>query len=315
MPATAGHDALLGYVWEDNGFRQSPTDTDIKPFGVDATMTTKEGSNNATRLFNVTDYEAQQIIEQQFDGSWAVDFTVTNPWWLRSIFGTASSAGTSPTTHTFDSFPGDPIRIYTGNAQTSTYTDLEGCVATSATLTFNIPGTVDVSLEGAYAYERDDGASFAQPTINERALSHHDSKLDRGGSTLSFVQSLTVTINTNVEMVPELGDRFAADFRPGRRNTSLEYARVVQDTSDQERVYGGAQSLQDKVENQVDFFVEATNGKTGTDKNSFRLDFTDVFPDSASRTGIGEDANLEDELSELGEEVTATAENGTATAR
>lgn len=315
MVATAGHDTLLAYDWE-NGFRNAPSSPDKKPFGRDASLTTKEGSNNAVRLFQPGDPEATQIIEQAFDGSWTAEFTLSNPWFLRAIIDEATSSGTAPTTHTFDGFPGDPMRIYTGNDDTSTYRILEGCVVQTATFTFNIPGTVDVSLEGAYAYEDPTASSFTQPALNERALSYHDSELNRDTSTLSFVQSLTVTVNLNVDMVDELGDRFAVDYSPKQRNTTIDYARIVQDTSDQERAYGDATSLQDKVENTVDFFVEATNGKTGSDKNSVKLTMNDVFPDSVSRSGIGDaSSDLEDELSEMAPTLKATAENDNASAR
>jgi len=315
MVATAGHDALLAYDWED-GFRNAPATADKKPFGANATLSTKEGANNATRIFEPGDPEAVDIIEEAFDGSWTAEFTLTNPWFLRAVITEASSSGTGPTTHDFDGFPGDPMRIYTGTESTDTYRTLEGCVVSTATFTFNIPGTVDVTLEGAYAYEDAEATSFTQPTLNERALTYSDGRLSRDGSDLSFVQNLTVTVNLNVDMVDELGDRFAVDYSPKQRNPTIEYARIVQDTSDQERAYGGATTLQDNINNEVDFEVEASNGKTGTDLNLVRLEMTDVFPDSVSRSGIGDgSADLEDELSEAAPNIKAIAENGTSSAR
>lgn len=315
MVATAGHDARLSYDWED-GFRTAPATADKKPFGVDATLSTEDGSNNATRLFEPGDPEAVQIIEQQFSGSWTAEFTLSNPWFLRAVITESTASGTSPTTHTFDGFPGDPMRIYHGSENSGTYYALEGCVVTSATFTFNIPGTVDVSLEGAYASKNADEASFTQPTINERALSYHDSVLRRGGTSLSFTQSLTVSVSLNVDMVQELGDRIAVDYSPKQRNTEITYARIAENSDDQQRAYGGATTLQDKVENTAALEVEASNGKTGADRNLVRLEMTDVFPDSVSRSGIGDgSSNLEDELSEMSPTISAVAENDNASAR
>jgi hypothetical protein len=193
---------------------------------------------------------------------------------------------------------------------------LEGCVVQTATFTFNIPGTVDVSLDGAYANKNVDGSSFTQPTINERALSYHDSRLSRGGTDLTFVQNLTVTINLNVDMVDELGDRFAVDYSPKQRTATIDYGRIVEGDDDQQRAYGNATTVQSKIENTADFVVEATNGKTGSDKNSVTLTMNDVFPDSVSREGIGDPtADLQDSLSELAPTITATAENDTDPAR
>lgn len=315
MTATAGHDALLSFDWED-GFLNPPATADKKPFGVDASLSTEEGSNNAVRLFEPASNEAVQIIEQEFAGTFTADFTLSNPWFLRGIFGTPTSSGTAPTTHTYDGPIGDPMRLYHGNQNTSTYYLLKGAVAQTVTFTFNIPGTVDVSIEGAYADKSDTGTSFTQPTINERALSFHDASLDRAGTTLSFVQSLSVTVNINADMVYELGNRKAVDYSPKQRNATIDYARIVQNTDDQERAYGGATSIQDKVENTVAFNAVADNGKSGSDKNSVTLQLADVFPDSVSRSGIGDaTADLEDELSEMAASITAVAENGTATAR
>jgi hypothetical protein len=319
MPATAGHDALLSYDWED-GFLNAPASADKKPFGRDAALTTEEAANNAVRLFEPGDNEAAQIIEQAFDGTWTAEFTLSNPWFLRAILGEASSSGTSPTTHTFNDKIGDPMRIFHGNENSSTYYALEGCVVQTATFTFNIPGTVDVSLEGAYATKNSDDPSFTQPVQNERALSYHDSRINRdtgsGGTDLSLVQSLTVTVNLNADMVDELGSRTAVDYSPKQRNTTIDYARIVQNSDDQERVYGNATTIQDKVENPADFIVEASNGKSGSDLNRVELQLDDVFPDTVSRTGIGDpEADLQDELSEAAPTITAVAENGTATAR
>jgi len=94
MPqATAGHYTRLAYLWEDNGFRADPADTDMKPFGIDTQLSTKEGANNAVRLFNPDDPRAQQIIEQNFAGTFTVEFTLTNPWWLRAVIGESSDDG------------------------------------------------------------------------------------------------------------------------------------------------------------------------------------------------------------------------------
>ena len=318
MVATAGHDALLAYDWED-GFRNAPASADKKPFGANAQLTTKEGSNNAVRLFEPGDPEAVQIIEQAFDGTFTAEFTLTNPWWLRAVITEASSSGTAPTTHTFDGFPGDPMRIYTGNEATSTYRELQGAVVQTATITWNIPGEVTISLDGAYAFEDADATSFTQPTLNERALSYHDATLTRDDGTatdLQFVQNLSLTINLNVDMVDELGTRFAVDYSPKQRNTTIEYERIVQDTSDQERAYGDATTLQDKVENTADFSITTTNGKSGSDTNSVTFEMDDVFPDSVSRSGIGDgSADLTDALTEAAPTVRAIAENDTSTAR
>jgi len=321
MPqATAGHYTRLAYLWEDNGFLADPADTDMKPFGIDTQLTTKEGANNAVRLFNPDDPRAQQIIEQNFSGTFTVEFTLTNPWWLRAVIGESSDDGNiEPTEHTWDiddDFPGDSMRLLVGNTQTSTFKALKGCVVQTATITFEIPGTVNITLDGAYADEDATQSSFDQPPVQYRALSYHDSSIDRGGDTLEFVQSLEVTINTNADMIQELGERKAVDYSPKQFNPGIDYARIRTDTPDQERFYGGAESIQDSVENTADITILADNEKTGADKNSLELSFPNVFPDSVSASGVGDpESDVEDALTELGRDMTAVALNDETEAR
>lgn len=314
--ATAGHDALLAYVFEDNGFRESPTDDDKKPFGYNASLTTNEGSNNAVRLFSPEDSSAKEIIEQNFDGTVTVEFDLTNPWFMRAVIAPSTASGTAPTTHTFDGEAMDSVKLFEGNDKTGTYTEIEGVVFQTATFTANEDGTTTVSLSGAYAKKNDDGTSFTQPPLQfPRALSGHNADLNRGGTRLGFVQDATVTINRNVDMVDELGTRFAVDYSPKQFNVTLDYTRIVTDDSDRQRAYGGASSLQDTVTNTADFVLEWSVG-SGSDLNTQRLELDDVFPDAESRTGVGDaSADLEDTLNEMSPSARYVAENETAEAR
>jgi hypothetical protein len=314
--ATAGHDALLAYVWEDNGFREAPTDDDKKPFGYNTSLTTNEGSNNAVRLFAPDDPNAKEIIEQNFDGTVAVEFELTNPWFMRGVIAESSSSGTSPTTHTFDGDAMDSVKLFEGNEKTNTYTEIEGVVWQTATFTATEAGTTGVTLSGAYASKNDDGSSFTQPPLEfSRALSGHNADLNRGGTRLGFVQNATVTINRNVDLVDELGTRFAVDYSPKQFNVTLDYTRIVTDDTDRQRAYGDATTLQDTVTNTADFILEWSVG-SGADLNTQRLELDDVFPDSESRTGVGDPgADLEDTLNEMSPSARYVAENETATAR
>jgi hypothetical protein len=314
--ATAGHDALLAYVFEDNGFRESPTDTDKKPFGYNTSLTTNEGSNNAVRLFSPDDSRAKEIIEQNFDGSVTVEFELTNPWFMRAVIAEASSSGTSPTTHTFEGEALDSVKLFEGNEKTSTFTEIEGVVFQTATFTANESGTTTVSLSGAYASKNDEGSSFTQPPLEyDRALSGHNADLNRGGTRLGFVQDATVTINRNVDMIDELGTRFSVDYSPKQFNVTLDYTRVVTDDTDRQRAYGGATALQDTVTNTADFILEWDVG-SGASLNRQRIELDGVFPDTEERSGVGDAAaDLEDTLNELSPSARYVAENDTSSAR
>jgi len=62
MPAATGHDVRVTYLWEDNGFSNSPSDSNHKTFGANVRFNRAEASNDPTKLFDPNDREAAQII-------------------------------------------------------------------------------------------------------------------------------------------------------------------------------------------------------------------------------------------------------------
>lgn len=329
MPARAGHHARLFYKWEDdsNGdpnFAGTPNDSDNKPFGSDATLSTFEGSNNAVRQFNPNSRDAREVIERQFDGSWSVEFTLTNPWWLRSVIdNNVSTSGTSaPYTHTFSGDVPYSMQITQQVEDPSTDTErvLKGCVVASAEISVSGPGEGTVTLEGAYADESfTSGVTLtSQPTINEDPLHFGEATLDRAGSTISLVQSVSVSIENNTDLIYELGSRTAVDYSPKVRSVSVTYGDIVEDSDEVQRMYGssGATSPQSDVSNEEKLELIFDNGKTGSSKNLINVTLKNAFPDSYSRSGVGDpEADLEGTLSEIPTTPEVTAENSQSTAR
>lgn len=325
MPTATGHDVRLSYLWEDgaNGFASSPSDTDNKPFGSDATYTTLEGSNNAVRAFDPNSREAREVIEQMFEGRFTVEFTMTNPWWIRGVIDEASTTGSSaPYTHSFSGTVPESMRIVIGNENTGNERELLGFVVASATVRTDVRGMAKVTLDGAYADESFSspgaGSLTAQPSVNERPFTFAEASLQRGGSTLSLIQTVSLTISNNTDIIPELGTRVGVDYAPKIRAADISYGDVVEDKDELERMYGssGATSPQSDVEVDADAVLKYDNGDTGSSKNLIKFTVTDLFPDSYSRSGGGDpSADLEGDLSEVGVTVSAVAENSSSSAR
>lgn len=329
MPASAGHDARVSYLWEDDSSgnpdfaTDSPDDSDYKPWGSDATLTTLEGSNNATRVFNPNSREAREVIERNFQGSWSVEFTLTNPWFLRAVLhnGVSTTGSSSPYSHTFDGDVPYSLRIIQGTESTSNERLLKGCVVSSCSMSASLGGMVDVSVDGAYADEEltTPGSLQGQPTINERPLHFGQATVERpSGTTLSLVQDASLSIENNTDLIGELGTRFSVDYSPKVRSVSIDYTDIVEDDSELTRMYGDSAktSPQDKVDNTTSIDFVFDNGGSGSDKNSLTMSMTDVFPDGYSRSGIGDpEADLQGSLSEIAPKITATAENSQSAAR
>jgi hypothetical protein len=317
---TAGHQTTLSFLHEDNGFNSSPTDSDNKPFGYDATLSTLDGSHNAVRVFDPNDREAARIVEQEFSGSFTVDFTLANPWWFQEVFGSASTSGSGPYTHTFaDGTGGEPtsMRILQGDQNAGFERVLTGCIVTDVDISFDVPGQITVSLSGAYADEPDSSISVSsQPTVQREPLMTHHAQLDRDGTTLDLIQSVGLSISTNDALIYGLGDRNAVAHNPKSLQYDLDYAEIVENADAVQRFYGNDTTLQEDIDNEAAITITADNGKTGSAQNKIEWKLTDVFPNEHSRSGVGDpDADIEDELSEISPTVTVVAENDDSSAR
>lgn len=337
MPQNTGADTLLYYAWDEwNDDGSFPTfgslsDSDYKPFGTNTTLDTFEGSNNAVRVLNPASREATNVIEQNFSGSVSISFELTNPWWIRAVINEASSSGSDPTTHTFDGDVPDIMRIFEViedagvSAGNHVLTQSKGVVISTATVSVDVDGNVSVTLDGAYADEEtDDDIStgslpngLTQPSTNERTMTFAQALVQRpDGTDLSLVQSASLTIENNTDMIGELGTRKSVDYSPKLRTADIDYGKLVEDDTEVQRMYGSAATVQEKVTNKESITLQFDNNETGSNKNSLEFQLTGGFPDSLTRSGIGDpESNLENELSEMATTVKAVAENSTSSAR
>lgn len=318
--ATAGHQTTLSFLHEDNGFNSAPNDTDHKPFGYGATADTLDISHNPTRLAEPNDRRAKKVIEQEFSGSWSVSFDLTNPWWLQSIFGAPSASGSAPYTYTYGvGVGGSPtsVRIFKGDDGVGFERVLGGCIVTDASVQIDVPGTITVTLNGAFADEPDSSISVTdQPALQRDPLQTHETELSRDGSVLGLVQSATLDITTNDTLLYELGSRNAVTHNPKALDVDLSQTRIKTDVSDRERAYGNDSTLQDSIDNTVPITITADNGKSGSAYNFVEFQLADVFPSDFSETGIGDrNSDIEAELSEIPVDATVVAENDSSEAR
>lgn len=313
MPASAGHDATWFYYWEDDFADGSPSDANPKPFGADLTIETFEGSHNATRLFEPNNRQAQQIIEQEFAGSWASSFVLTNPWWLGGVLTEATTSGSeAPYTHTYDGETPQTLHIVNGTETTGVEREVFGAYIVSASISVDVMGNVEVSLDGVYADEEKDpsGTIESQPTIAEKALHFGDAQLQVDGDTLSLVQSIDLSIENNTDSIFEIGSRHAVDFSPKALEVTLSFTDIVNESHDHlDRFYGSSNSIDEPAGNE-DAIFRFDNGESGEDKNSLEFEVADLFPDAYSRDGVGDPtADLTGSLSGIPATVTAEAEN------
>lgn len=315
---TGAHSTLV-YRWEDAGWTESPDDDSPKTFGKDATLSTFEGSRNAVEVFEPNSREVEEWIEQNFEGSWAVDFVFANPWWLRGLIDTASTSGSeAPYEHTFDGEEPSSLQIVTGNTKSGEDWTLKGCVMGSATISVEVTGNVSVSINGAYADLEEDTPADQETQVSEEqeAFNFVDASLAIGSDVQRLIQSLTLTVSNNIDPVYELGAETAVDFSPKARMLTVEHVQTRDDQSDEgiERFLGDANTLQAPDEDAMT--IDLDNGESGADSQSVAFDLTSAFPNEFSVDNTGDpDSNIENNLTNRPVGITATAENDVETAK
>lgn len=305
---TTGAHTSLAYLWEDDGFGQEPADTDHKPFGADASLNTAEGSNNAVQVFEPASRQAIDVIEQNFSGSWSVQFTLTNPWWLGFVFGAPTS---DTSTHTFAA-NGDPEpgRIYAGYEKSGSTRELQGCVPASISISATVPDRTTVTIQGAYAREELDTANAVeQPPVTNRAMTFAHSELRIGGSTQALVQDVTLNLQAQVDLINELGSRFAVDYSPKALSPTVDFTAMHDSNHDElEEMYGGASQAQEVIDNKATLELLVDNGLDGEDMTAVSVEMAGSITDSYGEQGIGNpQADVQKQINRIATEVSAEA--------
>lgn len=321
MVATSGADTRAVYLWEDDGFASAPSDSTYKTFGHDVTVTSAELSNNPVDLFDPGDREAAERLAQAFEGSWGVEFTMANPWFWRAVIASATTTGSGPYTHTFDGQIPDSLRLVLPVETTGNERVLKGCVVSSCTVDATDRGPVTVTLEGAYADEEETSPSSIQSQVTESydPLTFAGGTLTVDGTAFSLVQDVTLTIENNIDLVPELGSRMAVDYSPKVRSTTIDPSKFVENDANLLAAYGGSGSTPaDRMDgnDEVSGSLAFTDGDTGSAENTQTINFAGALPDSYGRSGTGDpEADYLEELEYGARQVDVVADNGDSTAK
>ena len=344
MSASTGAHTIWAYVWEDDGeFNQAPgdpTDDVQKAFGANETVSSQDRSNNPERMMRPFQRYAAEIIETNFDGSWGADFVLANTWWLQFLYGQPTTSGTSaPYTHTYSLDSGNPPRSAQlieevhhedGTVEQSVYT---GAVSAEPEISVSVQDTVGVSLSGVYAdettydgnVESDSpfGVIGSQPDLEYRPMHFGNSVLnfdlddDGTAETLTLIQDASISMSGNLEPGYELGTRFMVIPQYLQFEPSVDYAKLVRgDNSPDERVqmYGssagtGTTSPQETMDGAAVDGSLVFNANTTTD-NKLTLDISGGFPESYSRSNVGDPTSaLEEDVTRMVANVEAVVES------
>lgn len=341
MSVLTGSRQIWAYVFEDDGeYAQEPgepADNDFKPFGDDEDISEPDADNSEESLYRPFSRQPSTYLEQEYDGSWGVDFVYTNPWWFAFIFGEPEIVEeTGEWTLTFEGGPqnlpksGHLIEETHYRDGTVTQTVYIGAVVDSPDVSTSVQDTFDVSLDGFYADERlyEDAANSPygeigqQPTTDFRPLNFANAELfldlDDDG-TAEFrgnVQDADISFNSNADPEYELGTRFSTapsflDFEPDLTYT----ARVTDDLKEEEKksFYGtqvdtSGDELFPAEELTDDDIIGSLNAFSRKQTNELEISFAEAFPSSYQRSNTGDpESAVDDDVDRMLTDMTVEA--------
>lgn len=219
MVRTGAH-AYLKYGWETTF--GTPSGAIDKKFGINDSLGSWSLNHNRQDLPALNQVTVEHYAYGQQQGSLSVDFTLSNPWILRSILGTPSKTGSNPYVYTyphasnginktpqsftveigFDGSSGDIVRT------------LQGCVAESLSINTSVGQLVNCSVSASYGIENAPSVSLGtaptEPTVVFPYTFAH-ARLKYNGQTLAQVQDLQITIAQNTALLYALNSHQAVD--------------------------------------------------------------------------------------------------------
>lgn len=323
---SAGHETRVYYYWEDGGFAAAPADSTEKTFGADITVNTTEGSNAIQRVFRPGKRVGVDQLAMVFDGSWSVQFTLVNPWWIRTLLGSPSQTAndtdgdgaTDSYTYDYTGTSPETIQIVEGHEQSGKQRVLKGCFATRATIDTSVEQGAEVTLEGAYVDEElQSNAMTAQPTATDTydPLTFAEGSIALGGTTEKYVQNMSLTIEANADPIREMGTRKAVDFNPKVLAPSVNFGKLFDGDHDSlASLFGGsaATSVQeDADDNMVMVDMKFDNGKAdGSGINTATFSISGTLADTYGEDGMGDPrADLQETVNRSGLDVDASWTN------
>ena len=190
------------------------------PFGLEQKITNWNFTNNRITLAALNQIEPQGYAYGTTRGSLGVDFVLSNPWWLGTVFDCrASTMCATPETHTYtiDSKLRNSISIEIGTEQgpaTDIVRQLTGAVVNSVSLRSAIGEVVRASADISYSNEIQSGvvidATPGTDTCNFPYTFAYGT-LTTSGGVIAELQSFDININQNADLLYTHNTSIAVD--------------------------------------------------------------------------------------------------------
>jgi len=293
--AVAGHNTRLAIATENTFASMSGSPSWFVP-GYGAQVTTKEGSHQATKLFQPDSRSPNKFVEEQFEGTLSLEFVLSGPEFLELCI--APGDGGSPETFQGD-FP-TSATVVIGDEQRDNEDTLKGFVVSDCEISCEVPGEFRVTLDGAFATQETDTTGIGtngpadQPLPSGEPLTFQEAKYTVNGNVIKVLSNASLSISNNVDMLGDFGTNVAVDYSPKAREVDSSYTKTKQKSpgnDEKNDLYGGATSVKDNDPDRDGLVFEASDGT-----RSIKFETGPAILDSLSEEGLG-DAESDIEMS------------------
>lgn len=229
-------------VWGEAAESMTLSDETFISFG-QGIDTSVVKSNNKIRNFGVGNRDAQSTSVGAFTSTLTVNGAVTDFYWLLGALGSVADAGTTGAyTHTYT--PADRLPSFSAKRpivfNTAQYEQLQGCLINQATLTAAVNEVLKFNLDCPLRYSGIETGAVTDPTYPFKVYTFVGGTISVGGSEIMAIQNFELTIVNNVEMVPEVGSRFAAGYAVKTREYNIKFTAAITDFALMSQFYNGS---------------------------------------------------------------------------
>lgn len=318
MVASTASSVFAEYCFEaNNGFGQGGALNKPIEFGKEVKITGLEFKNNQMALGQLYSPEIETFAYGKSEGKCSAEYVLSNPWFFQSVLGTSVPTNASGLySHTWSSTPTSTNymrNIHSMAVRLGFDIDADykrtalGVVCPSLSLKMALNETIKVTQElvwGSETVNQTMGASQGTPLAGAIPYTfvHGVITSPITGSTLATVQSFDLNLNTNAELIYQMGETGSADAYRKILEMTGKVSLVLKNSAFLEEVYGRAETPNNLV-------VTISNGASGNALRSIVMTFTGCSFSQHSTNGIEPGELLLEEADFQCRHVTVVAKN------
>lgn len=179
-------------------------------FGMEQKITNVGLNQNMVNVTDLNSNTVKAFAYGQFEGSFDVDFILSNPWFLDLIFGTPTVTGTGPYTYTYPTTIPKTVTSFSAEIGSvletaSVQRQLLGAVVGSLRMSSRVNELVRCTLSNKYAKENTPGSTINNSPPTDSLSFPYTFEYAQislpSGTPLAEVQAFELSVNPNISYV------------------------------------------------------------------------------------------------------------------